>query len=81
MADRAVALAPNDGAVLHNAACTYAYAQKADKAIELLERRMKTAGAIYTDWIDHDPDFDSIRDDPRFIALIKGSPEQEAGQR
>jgi len=42
---------------------------------------MKISGIIYTDWIDHDPDFDSIRDDPRFIALIQGSPEQEAGQR
>ncbi len=74
MADRAVALAPNDGAVLHNAACTYAYAGQTEQAIELFRRRMKTAGTIHTDWIDHDPDFDSIRDDPRFIALISGQP-------
>ena len=38
---------------------------------ELLERRMRAAGTIYTDWIDNDPDFDSIRDDPRFIALTE----------
>jgi adenylate cyclase len=81
MADRAVELAPTDGGVLHNAACAYAHAGRADKAIELLERRMRAAGTIYKDWIDNDPDFDSIRDDPRFIALVQGLPEQESDQR
>jgi len=74
MADRAVTLAPTDEGVLHNAACSYARAGKADKAIELLERRMERAGTIYRDWIKHDPDFDSIRDDPRFIALLEKIP-------
>jgi adenylate cyclase len=77
MADRAVALAPTDGGVLHNAACAYAHAGRADEAIALLERRMKAAGTIYRDWIDHDPDFDSIRDDPRFVALVQGLPTRD----
>jgi adenylate cyclase len=74
MSDRAVALAPTDGSVLHNAVCAYAHAGRKDEAIALLERRMQAAGTIYREWIDNDPDFDSIRDDPRFVALVQGLP-------
>jgi len=75
MAERAVKLAPTDSSVLHNAVCTYAHAGEIDKAIEMMERRMQAADTIHSDWVDHDPDFDSIRDDPRFKALIAKLPE------
>ncbi|MGB5211615.1 MAG: tetratricopeptide repeat protein [Gammaproteobacteria bacterium] len=74
MVERAVALAPNDSSVLHNAVCSYAHAGEVDKAIEMLERRMQAAGTIYRDWVKHDPDFDNIRDDPRFHALVDQPP-------
>jgi adenylate cyclase len=77
MADHAVALAPTDGGVLHNAACSYAHAGKADKAIELLERRMQVSATIDVDWINNDSDFDSIRDDPRFKSLMARIQEQQ----
>ena len=69
MVDKAIAISPNDGAVLHNAACAYAQAGRKEKALELLERRMNAAGTINWDWIEHDPDFDILRGEPRFLAL------------
>jgi len=73
LADRAIELAPTDEGALHNAACAYARAGQVDKALEILSRRMDLAGTIYRDWIKHDTDFDSLRDDPRFIALMEKS--------
>jgi hypothetical protein len=29
-------------------------------------------------WISHDPDFDSLRNEPRFIALVKSGKQQPA---
>ena len=74
MAERAMALAPTDSSVIHNAMCAYAHAGETEKAIELLERRMEHAGTIYREWIEHDPDFDSVRDDPRFVAVMEKVP-------
>ncbi len=31
-------------------------------------------GTIYWDWMDNDSDFDNIRDDPRFKALVEKMP-------
>jgi len=75
MAERAVKLAPTDSSVLHNAVCAYAHAGEVDKAIEMMERRLQASGYFYRDWVEHDPDFDSIRDDPRFKALIANLPQ------
>ena len=70
MIDRLVELAPDDNATLYNGACVYAQAGRHDKALELLERRVHL-GKLYRDWVAHDPDFDSLRDDPRFQALLE----------
>jgi len=71
MADRAVQMAPMEGSVLTNAAAAYAHAGQADRALALLERRLQQSDTIYREWIENDPDFDSLRDDPRFIALLE----------
>ena len=70
MADRSVALAPTDSGVLHNAAAAHAHAGEADQALALLERRLQQTGMIYRDWMENDPDWDNLRDDPRFIAFL-----------
>ena len=66
---RAIELHPNDQGVLTNGACLFARAGLADEAIELLERTF-ARGFGKRDWIEHDPDYDSLRDDPRFQAML-----------
>jgi adenylate cyclase len=74
MIERALELAPNDGGVLHNVTCYYSNIGDVEMAIEMLERRMAVMGTIYRDWIDNDSDFDNIRNDPRFKALVDKMP-------
>jgi adenylate cyclase len=80
MADRSVALAPTDSGVLHNAAAAYAHAGEADQALALLERRLQRTGMIYRDWMENDPDWDNVRDDPRFIAFLEKMPSSRSGR-
>ena len=68
--ERAIAIAPDDIGVLHNAGCFYAATGDVERALDLFERRLEL-GDIYQEWIDNDSDFDSIRDDPRFLAMLK----------
>jgi adenylate cyclase len=63
-------LAPDDVPVLHMAACFYGARGDIENAIQFLERRFK-AGDAYLDWIDNDTDFDCVRNDPRFKAMIE----------
>jgi adenylate cyclase len=74
MVERSLDLAPDDAAVLHNAACTFAHAGDGERALELMERRLKEGGTMHRDWLEHDPDFARLRDDPRFIAILDRLP-------
>ena len=69
--DRALAMDPEDGAVLYNVACNYAILKETDKSIDCLEKAFRQ-GFGYKDWMDNDPDLDSVRNHPRFKALMKG---------
>ncbi len=66
---RAVALAPDDVGVNVNAACTFAKLGRKEEALACLERTF-ARGFGKRDWIEHDPDYDSLRDDPRFQAML-----------
>jgi len=68
--EQAIALAPNDPVVLYNAACNLAQLGEHDSALDGLERSI-AAGVAVSDWIKHDPDFESLRDHPRFQAIVK----------
>lgn len=70
-AERALSIDPNDAGVRYNVACLYALEGLADKAIECLEEAVRV-GFGHHDWIEHDPDLDSLRGDPRFQALLAG---------
>jgi serine/threonine protein kinase/Flp pilus assembly protein TadD len=67
--DRALALDPEDAGVLYNTACLNAVAGRSEYAIELLEKAVQN-GFGHREWIDNDPDVASLRDHPRFQALL-----------
>jgi hypothetical protein len=63
-------LDPDEPTVLFNVACTFAHADLTDEALDLLERGV-ARGAGYKQWIEQDSDLDSLRDHPRFRALME----------
>lgn len=69
--DRALVLDPDDPIVSYNAACTFAQLGDADRAIESLESWSASSAWETENWLQTDNDFDSIRSDPRFVALLE----------
>ena len=66
---RAMTLQPDSGSTLYNVACAYARLGDKEKALHLLERWGNTGAG--GSWINKDPDFDDLRDEPRFRALLE----------
>jgi adenylate cyclase len=66
---RSLQLYPDDMGALINAACLHAKAGLKEAAIDILER-VFGSGRGKRDWVEHDPDYDSLRDDPRFQRLL-----------
>ena len=67
---RALAIDPTDSVVLYNVACFYALEGQGDKALNCLESAVDH-GSVSASWMQNDNDLASIRDDPRFDALIE----------
>ncbi|RFT15835.1 MAG: Adenylate cyclase [Candidatus Saccharicenans subterraneus] len=67
-AERAIAIDPNDAGIQYNVACLFALEGEKTRAIQSLEAAVQ-AGFAHRDWVEKDPDLDSLRDDPRFKAL------------
>jgi hypothetical protein len=68
-ANRALALDPDDPAILYNVACVFTAVNQTEEAIDCLEKTVKI-GASYKDWMVNDGDLDPLRDHPRFQALL-----------
>ena len=66
---RSLEIYPDDMSALVNAACLHARAQQKEEALALLERAFGR-GWGKRDWIEHDPDYDILRDDPRFQRML-----------
>jgi adenylate cyclase len=66
---RALELYPDDMGALINAACLRAKLGQKEAALELLERSF-ARGWGKRDWIEHDPDYEILRGDPRFERLL-----------
>jgi adenylate cyclase len=67
--NRALELYPDDVSALLNAVCLHARLGHKEEALGWLER-VFARGWGKRDWIEHDPDYDSLRDDPRFKTLL-----------
>jgi tetratricopeptide (TPR) repeat protein len=65
----AVALRPNDGNTLYNAACTYGVLLRKREALDTL-RRAISAGYGNLNWASKDSDLDCLHDDPEFRVLV-----------
>lgn len=65
----AVALRPNDGNTLYNAACTYGVLGRKTEALETLKKAI-TSGYGNLNWAARDSDLDCLHDDPEFMKLV-----------
>jgi len=66
---KALALYPDDMGAMVNAACLCARTRHKEEALQILER-VFGSGRGKRDWVEHDPDYDCLRDDPRFQRLM-----------
>jgi adenylate cyclase len=66
---RSSELYPQDMSALINGACLRARIGPKEEALKLLER-VFARGWGKRDWVEHDPDYDGLRDDPRFERLL-----------
>jgi TolB-like protein len=70
-AQRALALDPEDAMLLYNLGCIFAMAGRGDEALDFVERSVR-AGMNRLGWLQHDSNLDSIRQHPRFTAVVAG---------
>ena len=69
LADRALAARPDEFAVYYNLACAFAVLGLDQRALDFLDHAVQR-GRGNLEWIEHDPDFDSLRQHPRFLEII-----------
>jgi len=67
--ERALAIDPDDPVVVYSAACVHAILGMADEALAELDKAL-AVGFGNRKWILNDPDFESLRDNPRFRELV-----------
>jgi adenylate cyclase len=67
-AERAYAIAPN--ICRYNVSCALVLAGETERALDLLEEHTR-ASAVQADWLMNDGDWDSVRDHPRFKAIVE----------
>ncbi len=68
-ARRSYALDPEDPYIVYGIACFHSRLGREDEALDYLEQAVRT-GFAHTEWIERDSDFDSVRNHPRYRALL-----------
>jgi TolB-like protein/Tfp pilus assembly protein PilF/class 3 adenylate cyclase len=69
-ARRASTIDPEDTAVLYNVGCVYALAGSPAQAMDHLDKAIQN-GFGQREWVENDSDWDSLRGEPRFQALLR----------
>lgn len=67
--EQALSLGPHDPSILYNAACIYSLLGKREETLACLEKVART-GFADLDWLVHDMDLATVREDPRFAAVV-----------
>jgi len=62
-------LFPDDMAVVINSALVHTHLGRKQEALDRLER-MFNKGWGKKDWVENDPDYDPLREEPRFVAMM-----------
>ena len=68
-ARRALAIDPEEMGILYNVGCVYALLGQTEEALSCIEKVLGH-GAFYRTWAERDSDLDSIRNEPRFQAMM-----------
>jgi tetratricopeptide (TPR) repeat protein len=61
---------PDDAMMQYNTGCFYAVQGEPEEALTCLDKAIRL-GYGHREWVDNDPDWDSLRTDPRFQVLLK----------
>jgi tetratricopeptide (TPR) repeat protein len=69
LAARALVVRPTAFSTFYNVACAYAVLGDRDDALAMLDQAVRH-GRGNLEWIEKDPDFDTLRGDPRFEAIV-----------
>jgi Flp pilus assembly protein TadD len=67
---RALELDPDDPIVLYNVACNFATLGDVDESLDYLEQAIEQ-GTVSSDWMRNDEDLVSLRNNPRYTALLQ----------
>jgi len=68
---KALELSPDDPLMMYNVACVFGRLGDVKSAVQSLKSSID-AGLEDYEWLKTDPDFDTIRNDPSFMELLKG---------
>ncbi len=78
--DKALDFKPDDAKVFYNNALCYALQGNVEQALENLQQAINLSPEKYREMANTDSDFDSIREDERFQALIQEESDWEEGE-
>lgn len=67
---RVLEIDPDDGLAVYNCACVYARLNMKKESLECLIKVFNKGYKNVTDWVNSDPDFDNLRDDPEFRKIV-----------
>ena len=69
--ERALAIDPDDTHIKYNGACVLAQMGATEEALDLLEKWSSHVGRENKDWMQQDPDLDSLRGHPRYKKVLE----------